>query len=130
MPFENVTREGRIFWLGEAAAVLLTDDLSALGTSAISRDERREAFDRLQVPPAAVLTDATVIRLGQLVGASEVIVGSLQLDGDSLIVKARTIALDAARVRHNVMERGPLAELYPTFERMARQLVPAVDAHV
>jgi tetratricopeptide (TPR) repeat protein len=124
MPFENVTREGRIFWLGEAAAVLLTDDLTALGTSTISRDERREAFERLQVPPAAVLTDATVIRLGQLVAASEVIVGSVQLEGDSLVVKARTIALDAARVRHNALERGPLAELYSTVERMARQLVP------
>ena len=107
MPFENVTREGRIFWLGEAAAVLLTDDLNALGTSAITREERREAFERLQVPPAAVLTDATVIRLGQLVGASEVVVGSLQLEGDALVVKARTIALDAARVRHNAIERGP-----------------------
>jgi tetratricopeptide (TPR) repeat protein len=124
MPFENVTREGRIFWLGEASAVLLTDDLNALGISAISREERREAFDRLQVPPAVVLTDATVIRLGQLVGASEVVVGSLELVGESLIVKARTIALDAARVRHNGIERGPLAELYPTFERMARQLAP------
>ena len=38
MPFENVTREGRIFWLGEASAVLLTDDLNALGAGAITRD--------------------------------------------------------------------------------------------
>src|SRR5439155_1806693 len=44
MPFENVTREGRIFWLTEAAAVLLSDDLQALGTDAITREERREAF--------------------------------------------------------------------------------------
>ena len=65
MPFENITREGRIFWLGEASAVLLGDDLNALGTSVITREERREAFDRLQVPAAAVLTDATVIRLGR-----------------------------------------------------------------
>jgi tetratricopeptide (TPR) repeat protein len=124
MPFENVTREGRIFWLGEAAAVLLTDDLSALGTSAITREERREAFDRLQVPPAAVLTDATVIRLGQLVGASAVVVGNFQLEGETLVVKARSIALDSARVSQSAMERGPLVELYPTFERMARQLSP------
>ena len=33
MPFENPKREGRIFWLGEAAAVLLTDDLASLGGS-------------------------------------------------------------------------------------------------
>jgi tetratricopeptide (TPR) repeat protein len=124
MPFENVSREGRIIWLGEASAVLLADDLNALGTSTVSREQRREAYDRLQVPPAAVLTDATVIRLGQLVRASEVVVGSLELDGETLVVKARTIALDSARVRHNAIERGPLVELYQTFERTARQLAP------
>jgi TolB-like protein len=99
MPFENVTRDARIFWLSEAAAVLLTDDLNALGVGAITRTERQQAFERLQVPPAAVLTDATIIRIGQLVGASQVVVGSLQMEGDSVAVRARSIALDTGE-RH------------------------------
>src|SRR5262245_1960224 len=124
MPFENVTREGRIFWLTEAAAVLLTDDLNALGAAAITRVERQQAFDRLQVPPAAALTDATVIRIGQLVGAARVLVGSLQLEGDALVVRARSIALDTGRVQADVTERGPLSELFATFERVARRIAP------
>ena len=51
MPFENVTRDGRIFWLAEAAAVLLADDLNALGASAITREERRQAFERCRCRP-------------------------------------------------------------------------------
>src|SRR6478735_7896415 len=90
MPFENVTRNSRIFWLGEASAVLLADDLNALGSDAITREERRHAFEQLQVPPAAALTDATVIRIGQLVGAAQVIVGSLELDNEILTVRARS----------------------------------------
>ena len=35
VPFDNVKREGRIFWLGEASAVLLTDDVNALGGDAV-----------------------------------------------------------------------------------------------
>src|SRR5438105_545965 len=73
MPFENVSHDSRIFWLGEASAVLLADGLNALGTNAITREERVQAFERLQVPPAAALTAATVIRIGQLVGASRVV---------------------------------------------------------
>src|SRR5690242_7895506 len=68
MPFENSSRDSRIIWMGEAAAVLLTDDFTAHGVNAISRTERLDAFERLQVPAAAVLTDATVIRIGQIVG--------------------------------------------------------------
>ncbi|MGH9141031.1 MAG: hypothetical protein ACRD2I_07805, partial [Vicinamibacterales bacterium] len=125
MPFENVTREAPFFWLTEASAVLLTDDLNALGAGAITRMERQQAFERLQVPPAAVLTDATVIRIGQLVGASQVVVGSLTMERDAVIVRARTIALDTGRVRVDVTERGPLPELFATFERVARRMVPA-----
>ncbi len=28
MPFDNVSHEGRLYWLSEASAVLLTDDLN------------------------------------------------------------------------------------------------------
>jgi tetratricopeptide (TPR) repeat protein len=125
LPFENVSREGRIVWLGEAASVLLADDLNALGSPAITRDERREAFDRLQVPPAASLTDATVIRIGQLVRASQVVVGSLSMDGDNVVVRARAIVLDSAKVQADVTERGPLPDLFATFERVARRVAPA-----
>jgi tetratricopeptide (TPR) repeat protein len=124
MPFENVKREGRIFWLTEASAVLLTDDLNALGASAITRQERMQAFERLQVPPAAALTDATVIRIGQLVGAAQVVVGSLQLEGDVLVARARSITLDTGRVPADVTDRGPLPELFGTFERIARRIAP------
>ena len=125
MPFENVKREGRIFWLTEAAAVLLSDDLIALGANAITRQERQAAFERLQVPPAAALSDATVIRIGQLVGAGEIILGSLELDNDTLIVRARNIALDSGRVKTDVTVRGPLPKLFETFERIARQISPS-----
>ncbi len=124
MPFENVAHDGKIVWLSEAAAVLLADDLNAMGTQAITREERQEAFDRLQVPPAAALTDATVLRLAQLVGATSVVLGTIRMDGDDLVADAREVVIDAARLRKRVGARGPLADLFDTFQRVAGQLAP------
>jgi tetratricopeptide (TPR) repeat protein len=124
MPFENIAHENRIVWLGEAAAVLLADEFTALGANAISRDERRQAFEQLQAPRAAALTDATVIRLGELVGASKVVVGTLRLDGDTLVVRARAIAIELGKLERDVTERGNIPDLFPLFERVARQLAP------
>jgi TolB-like protein len=124
MAFENVKREGRIVWLGEASAVLLADDLNALGDNAITREQRIQAFERLQVPSAAALTEATGIRIGQLVGAARVVVGSLQLENDMLVVHARCIALDTGRIQADATERGPIAELFATYERVARRIAP------
>jgi tetratricopeptide (TPR) repeat protein len=124
MPFENAAREGQMVWLTEASAVLLADDLNALGANAFTRDERRAALERLQVPQAATLTDATVIRIGQLVGASAVIVGSLQVENGTLVVRARSIALVSGRVTIDLTERG---ELFGAFERIARRIAPALN---
>jgi tetratricopeptide (TPR) repeat protein len=123
MPFENTAHEGALVWLTEASAVLLADDLNALGAAAFTRDERRDAFERLQVPQSATLTDATVIRIAELIGASAVIVGSLQADNGVLTVRARTIALEAGRVTIDLTERG---ELFGVFERIAQRAAPAL----
>src|SRR5215216_6482248 len=56
IPFENPAREARIYWIGEASAVLLADNLNAFGKHAYTREERLDAFQRLQVPPVASLS--------------------------------------------------------------------------
>lgn len=129
IPFE-VKREASIFWLGEASAVLLSDDLAALGRPVITREERRHAFERLHLPAASVLTDATVIRVAQLVGASEVVMGSLQLENDALVVRARGIALDTGRIAHDVTDKGPMGEMFSTFGRVAAQIARAAPMPV
>jgi tetratricopeptide (TPR) repeat protein len=71
------------------------------------------------------LSDATVIRIGQIVGAAQIVLGSLELDNDTLIVRARSIALDTGRVKTDVTVRGPLQQLFETFHQIARQIEPS-----
>ena len=44
VPFENVSREAPTYWLSEASAVILTDDLIALGAPTTCRDTAHEAL--------------------------------------------------------------------------------------
>src|ERR1051325_11099752 len=69
IPFENMTRDPRVYWLSEGSAVILSDDLLALGRAAIARDDRLRAFDRLRIPNVPTLSHATMIRLGQIIVA-------------------------------------------------------------
>jgi tetratricopeptide (TPR) repeat protein len=128
VPFENVQREPRLQWLGEAAAVLLADGLNARGVAAITRAERAGAFEQLNLPLAAPLTRATVIKVGQLVGASEVIVGGVKLDGDMLVVEARSIRVDVGRLQPTASERAALPDLFRIFDRLAEKLAPTAAA--
>ncbi len=122
MPFDNPLREPRLHWIAEAASLLVADELNARGVSAIRRDERIRAFEQLHLPVAASLSRATVVKVGQLVGASEVIVGSVRFEADALVVEANGIRIDVGRVQSPVSERGPLADVVLLFERLSAKL--------
>ncbi len=115
---------GAALWLGEAARLLLIDDLDRQGVSVVSRDECGVAFDRLQLPISAALTRATMIRVGELVGASEIIFGDLRL-GEQLDVRARMLRLDRGAAVPDVTKTGPMTDLFALFDRTATDLASA-----
>jgi Tfp pilus assembly protein PilF/TolB-like protein len=122
VPFENTQREARLTWLGEASAILLAEELNARGMRAITRDERVDAFEQLHLPVAASLSHATVIKVGQLVGASEVIAGSFSLKGDELTVEAHSIRMDVGRLQPPVAEHAALKDFFAIYQRIAQRL--------
>lgn len=122
VPFENTQREPRLVWLGEASAVVLADELAARGVPAFTRVERVRAFEQLHLPVAAALSRATVIKVGQMLGASEVIWGGYRVNGDELTVEARSIRVDVGRLQPHVSDRGALTDMFAIFDRVARRL--------
>ncbi len=118
--------EGAAFWLGEAAAILLADELDARGATALSRADRLDAFMRLQLPMVPTLTRATMMRVAELVGASELVIGEVRL-GTRMTVTTRVIAVDSARQRPEIVEDGPGMQIYAVFERIAARLVPGTE---
>ena len=70
----------------------------------------------------ATLSHATVIRLGQVVGATHVVIGSFRLTGAMMSVRAQSIRLDTGQMEHEFVEAGPLEDLFAIFERVSRRL--------
>jgi tetratricopeptide (TPR) repeat protein len=113
---------GASLWLGQAVTLLLADDLVSRGVPAISRDECARAFDRLQLPMSSVLTRATMVRVGELLGASEIVFGDVRL-GARLNVHARMIRLGAAALQPEVVGEGALEEIFAVSRTVGAGLV-------
>jgi Tfp pilus assembly protein PilF len=114
-------RPSASLWVGEAARLLLLDDFDRLGVPVVSRDESNVAFDRLQLPMSPTLTRATMIRVGELVGASAIVYGDVRL-GDQLTVRSRLLRLESGTAAPDVTETGALSDIYPLFDRTAANL--------
>jgi tetratricopeptide (TPR) repeat protein len=112
---------GAPYWLGEASAILLSDELERLGTGTFSRSDRIAAFERLQLPLSATLTHATMIRVGEILGAAAIIVGDVQL-GQTVTVRARIIRLDAGQQLAEVTAQASVEDLFSAFDRLGQAL--------
>jgi len=112
----------------EGAAILLSEMLGAAGETVVDRQERLEAFDRLQLPASATLSRASTIRVGQAITASVVVTGSVAMEADQLVAKARMVRLDTGRLLPEVESRGPLTDLFVVFGRLAQRVRGSSDA--
>jgi predicted Zn-dependent protease len=128
VPFENPARDLRFHWIGEASAVLLADALNARGMGAFSRRERVRAFEQLHLPATAMLSRATLLRVGHMLGASEVILGQFRVDDEELTVTVQSVRLDVGRLQPDVTERGPLNEFFDLFDRLAARVSESAPA--
>ena len=115
---------GAALWMGEAASILLAEKLASLGVGALTRDQRVAAFDRLNLPMSAALTRATVIRVAEIIGASEVVFGDVRI-GDELHVRARLVRVTAGLELPEVNDHGSIADIFQLFGRVAT----TVSAH-
>lgn len=112
---------GAPFWMGEAAAIALGDGLAAQGVSTMSRADRVSAFEELQLPPTGSLTRATLIRAGEMIGASAIVVGEVQLT-DRMVVRARVIDLSSGRQFPEVRADGASDAFFEILNRVGRGL--------
>jgi predicted Zn-dependent protease/TolB-like protein len=122
LPFENPAHEPRLTWMREGAAILLTDALAALGSPVVEREERLQAFDRLQLPAQAILSRASTIRAGHALSAASVVSGTVQMQGDQLIVRARVVRIDTGRLLPEVEASGPLTDMFTVFATLAQKI--------
>jgi tetratricopeptide (TPR) repeat protein len=123
MPLEVELPTKRTYWAGEGAAILIADELQALGADAVTRELRVSAYERLRLPLNGTLTRATMIRVAEAAGATDVVLGRVSLDDRSLTLSARLLDLDAGGYRPDLVERGAPQDLFVIARRLAKRVL-------
>ena len=88
----------------------------------VTRAERVRAFEEANLPIDGRLSLASLVRVGHLVLASDLIVGTVRLSGKEMVIDERRIRLAPAAWSTDDRPR-PAAELFALHERLARRLM-------
>jgi tetratricopeptide (TPR) repeat protein len=134
--FHNASTFPDLSWVGESVSEVLSTELSGTSLIVVNRDTRSEAMKRLSLRSEADFTKATIIRLGQTVGADFVLygiytatpdAGSKELRNSTLSITARMLDLRHFHDGPEVTETGKLADLARLEEHLAWQSIKTLD---
>jgi Flp pilus assembly protein TadD/TolB-like protein len=116
MPFENLSGRAEYNWVGESFAAALADLFDKPGLVAIRPDERNVAYKQEGLPPTAILTRATMIKIAERAGATLVVMGTYRIAGEgrdsTIAITARVVDIREGRLVGKEYNRGgPLVDL-------------------
>jgi tetratricopeptide (TPR) repeat protein len=112
MPFENLSGRSEYNWVGESFAASLADLLDKPGLVGIPPDERDVAYKQEGLPPTAILTRATMIKIAERAGANLVVMGTYRVAGEgresTIAITARVVDIREGRLVGKELNRGGL----------------------
>lgn len=138
LPFFNHSKSANLDWIGESICETVREALASQGVLALDREDRLEAFRRLSLRPNAVLTRASVIKVGEALDAAILIYGQYELapsapsggaepaSRGTLRITARILDLRPIKQGPEFAEFGPLEDLAALEARLAWQALQFV----
>ena len=122
-PFENVSNDRSLDWLGEGISELFVEKLQfEPETYVFPRDERLSAYEKLSIPEMAVVSRATQLKLGWEIGADKIIVGRFYGTADDFRISAHTVDMELLRASEEVNVRGRLQDIIALTADLATRM--------
>ncbi len=127
LPFENRTVDPQLEWVGDALPELLAERLNAPGRYVITREEWVNAAERMGLPSSSHFSRGTMVKLGEELDASELILGEFEGKHGILWVTAKILDFRSLSLSPAMTSSGPTDELVTISTKLAQQLARQMD---
>lgn len=132
LPLFNLSDEPNLDWVGESVSETIRESLAAEGVIVLDRKDRDEAYHRLGIHSGAVLTRASVVKIGEMLDAGQIAYGTFRVypppapgEKRSITISARM--MDPKHLKQSVQfsENGALDDLAGLQTHLAWQILRA-----
>ena len=124
MPLKNLNADPALDWLASGAAETMISDLKKSGSLAVvERAQIDKALGELLLEGKDVSDDAAATKVGKLVGAKTIVLGSYQKSGKQLRINVRFVAAESGVVLDTAKLTGPLESVFMLQDQIVDRLL-------
>src|SRR5579883_517156 len=129
LPFKALT-SGQKEWIGAGLAEALTTGLSAVpDLRLVERTQVRALQGELRLIAQASKEadeDAGAIKMGRLLGASRLVLGSFQLAGGEILINGRFVATQSGVIAQTFQLRGKADRIFDLYPQLTERALKAL----
>jgi Flp pilus assembly protein TadD len=122
-PLNGSSSTARFTWIGEGIAVSLIGQLAVKGVQVMSRGERVELVEAVDLPPSAPLSRGSMIRVAQRASADLAIMGAYSGTEQNLKITVRVFNVKGLKFSGDMAANGSLSVLPQMENELARLIL-------
>jgi len=122
--FENTTGNADYAWLSKGLADMLITDLAAHEElTVVERDDLQKILREQERSVSDLFDEKTAVRIGKLVSAKEIVIGSYIIHNDGLRIDVKIVNVETGTVETGVRAEGKLGDLFTVQQRMTQDVL-------
>jgi TolB-like protein len=124
MPFKNLNADPKLEFLRVGVAETLVTDIQKSGKlPVVERDQVDKALAEILLQGSSGTEESTAAKVGKLVGARTIVVGSYQEAGRDLRIVARFVRVETGEVLDTAKVTGPLGNVFLLQDQIVARLI-------
>ena len=124
IPFANLMKDSSFDWLSGGIAETLTVKLSNVDAlEMVERIRLREITDEMKFAASGLVDEKTAAKVGKLIGAQILVVGSFQKAGNRLRINGRFVEASTGRIIKTAEATGVTGEIFELQDKIAYGLI-------
>ncbi|HPQ61137.1 MAG TPA: CsgG/HfaB family protein [Syntrophales bacterium] len=125
-PLEDLRPSGDTEGLGEALAAGITDGLNgAPGVRVVERQRLKALMDEIGLSMTGAVDERTALRVGKLLGANHLILGSFMKFRSQVRVNARVVRTETGEITGTAKVTGSFEKIFELEERLVSEILSA-----
>lgn len=127
LPFDNRSGQSALDWIGDSFPDTLNQRMQTAGFLTITRDDRQYALEHLGLPSGFKPSRATTIRIGQMLDADYIVVGSFEIREKRISVQAQVLQVNRLTLSAPIIDSSELTRLLDVENAIAWKLAREID---